>query len=1142
MEEKKSRATEEQQKILDSRAKRLVISASAGSGKTYILIEKLKDLICMQHVKVERLLVLTFTKVAAAEIKTRLNNAILSMKPTKELIESLDMLPLSDISTIDSFCEKIIKRNINKLEIDENFVILDEKNALKLKNIAFSNTYQHFSRNHYEKFENIYLAFKKDKNSLQDCIFAIQNFCSAIEDEEGKLEFFENHISEINRLAQERIKEFFKVCQNSARKVLIGAKSLELTNSEQLFLEQLENFISLPLDGNIFEVCQRLNSLSMPSLKGRHKEEVKAVLLAAREQLSPIVELAKKYLFLPSGALQQAEQGELVRDIFAFYHYYIESYQTLKAKKSGLDFADIEKFAKKLLLDDEVKRSLQERYDYIFIDEYQDTNRLQEGILKPIAECGFFTAVGDIKQGIYGFRNASMEIMQRDIKEFSDSEEGDALYLNGNFRTDEAILSFVNTIFEKIMTSQTVGIDYKENSMLKGMKNYLKGDLPPVCVDVVLDEKGLSKNLNTESDEVKDLAVYSVKDDKLENSNSHESELIAIINKIQNVLGSSIYDAKLEKYRKAEFGDIALLFRGRSKLMQELVLRLRQLGIAVNADLKESLIEDSQIALISSLLKLTLNVKDDISLASVMSSPFADFSIDELAKIRLENDVNKKFCDIILESSDEKVLAFKNMIEEFKFDIQIFGVTKALCRLFNRFDYYNFLNSFENSNEKIININNLFKLIKGANLDYNVAGIIALLENSSDVRGGEGGSNAITVTTIHATKGLEYPIVILCEAGENLKKAYTKNYILTEKFGLGCSLFDFESMTRVPSPAFLAGKLELLNREFIDEIMIFYVALTRAQNHLFIIGSAKEKDFSFNDVKNQNSYLKFIFYAFGENFATQLFNEGKIKTENFEFIIVEPSEIDDSSDNLIGFENIFINNKFENDIKNYLDFEYDGFDDCRKSYKNSVTGVLKQEESMFEISELENESYERVVNREEAILTGNAYHEALKILDFDLIECEDDLREMSSQLKDNLIEGYFERLDLSLLFKNILTLKKVVGGKKLFKEKEFIMLSTTEEINQILTENGLVEKNRLKITNKEENELIVQGIVDLFALGEDLILIDYKYTSCRDEKILIQRYEKQLKLYSKALFKAFDKYPTSSYLLSIKEGKLIEVE
>ena len=144
MEEKKSRATEEQQKILDSRAKNLVISASAGSGKTYILIEKLKNLICNQNVKVERLLVLTFTKVASQEMKTRLNNAILSLTPTKELIESLDSLPLSDISTIDSFCEKIIKRNINKLDLDENFIILDEKNAKNLKNIAFLSTYQQF--------------------------------------------------------------------------------------------------------------------------------------------------------------------------------------------------------------------------------------------------------------------------------------------------------------------------------------------------------------------------------------------------------------------------------------------------------------------------------------------------------------------------------------------------------------------------------------------------------------------------------------------------------------------------------------------------------------------------------------------------------------------------------------------------------------------------------------------------------------------------------------------------------------------------------------------------------------------------------------------------------------------------------------
>ncbi len=1233
MEEKKSRATEEQQKILDSRAKNLVISASAGSGKTYILIEKLKNLICNQNVKVERLLVLTFTKVASQEMKTRLNNAILSLTPTKELIESLDSLPLSDISTIDSFCEKIIKRNINKLDLDENFIILDEKNAKNLKNIAFLSTYQHFARNFAEKFEEIYLAFKKNKSSFQECIFAIQDFCSSVNEEEERLDFFENHIAEINVLSQNRIKEFFESCQKRARQILVKAENLKLSNSEKVFVESLDNILCTSFGGDLFDVCQRLNCMVVPSLKGRHQDEVKSILLPAREEIKPMLDLAKKYQYLPKDAIKQAEEGSLVKAIFEFYHHYIDVYSSLKAKKSGLDFADIEKFAKKLLRDDEVKKSLQEKYDYIFIDEYQDTNKLQESILKPIAEGGFFTAVGDIKQGIYGFRNASMEIMQNDIENFSASDDGDALYLNGNFRTDERILNFVNIIFEKIMTKESVGIEYKEKSMLKGLKKFLKGELPPVCVDIVLDEKkdNIDKNENslavngqtgTTLKDEKDfenlqnqqdrIEIYSVKDDCLERDDSLDSEINAIISRIEQVVGSQIYDAKLEKFRKAEMGDISLLFRGRSKLMQELVLRLRSLGIPVNADLKESLIEDSQIAVLNSLLKLTLNIKDDISLASVMCSPFGGFNIDEIAKIRFEGG-DEKFFNLVLNSGDEKIARFKLLIENFKFDIQVFGVTKALCRLFNKYDFYEYLNSFDSKKEKISNINSLFKLIKGGNLDYNVSGLISVLENSSDVRGGEGFSNAITVTTIHATKGLEYPIVILCGAGDNLNKVYSKSFILSEKFGLGCSLFDFESMTRVPSPAFLAGRLELEAREFVDEIMIFYVALTRAQNHLYIVGKAKEKELATMSASYLNNYLKMILFAFGENFVSQLFSQGKICTENFEFKIVEDEcgkgdflEINNQNNKNNSVQ------KYSNEINQYLDFEYYLENECRLSFKNSVTGVMSHDQDLVNGHEHKNEynadqQFERMSAREEAIMTGNAYHEALKLLDFDKIESMESLAEQSDFLQENMTNGYYEKLDFSLLYRNISLLKNLIMGKKAIKEKEFIMMTSTFEMNKLLEDceeskrcedevdekvcgqfdtNGernmpyneediketdylnilegksettdqnrsinIINNNDIvsykKINNSElnfENNLIVQGIVDLFALdggNDEIILVDYKYTSSKDENVILSRYKKQLKLYALAIQKALGRQPDKCYILSLKEGRLIKVD
>lgn len=1155
---KKMGPTEEQVKILESKAKSLVISASAGSGKTYIVIEKLKKLICDLKVPVERLLVLTFTKVAAEEIKTRLTNAILSMEPSKKMLESLDALPLSDISTIDSFCEKIIKRNINKLEIDENFVILEEKSALKLKKVAFFATYQHFSQEEKEKFEDIYLGFKKDKRSIEECIYKIQDYFGAVEDEEDRFVYFED-VFNLNSKATDKLLSYFKECFKEARQVLDGLDTSSYTKSELEFVLKAYDIVGMNFDEDYFNTASTLAAFSLPVLLGRHKEEVKRPLGRVKEQLKKAYDIAKKYSFIPNGARREAEEGRLPRAILSFYKYYINIYSSLKLKRSGLDFADIEKLAKKLLADDEVKKGLQEKYDYIFIDEYQDTNRLQESILKPIAEGGYFTAVGDIKQGIYGFRNASMEIMLSDIEEFSSKEDGDALYLNGNFRTDDAILSFVNRVFEKVMTKESVGIDYKASSMLKGLKKFLPGSMKPVIVDILLKGENKKSEQACQEEETQTSEIYSLEDDYLAGDDSQRQEVDAIISRIEQALEGEIYDSKLGKMRAVEYNDIALLFRGRSSLMKELVRKLRGLSVPVSADLKEELIDDYQIALLNSLLKLTINFKDDVSVAAVMCSPFGNFSIDELASIREGGESGKSFWQLIDEADDEKVVEFKKMIAQFKFEIQIFGINKALCKLFNRYDYYGYLALLPNYHEKISNLNNLFKMIKAGGLDFSTAGVIAALEGSYEIRSGEGNANSISVLTIHATKGLEYPIVILCGCGESLNKAYTKSYLISNKYGLGCYLNDFESMTRVPSPAFLAGKLELENREFVDEIMIFYVAMTRAQNHLFIVGSAKEKELIFDNVRLANSYLKFIFFGLGENFTEQLFSQGNVQTENLEFNIIpceeEKTEEDIVEEKLNDFDE---ENPFESQIRAYDEYLYPNLNECKISLKNSVSGVMNALKPYEEgdKGEVEDESFShRVHSREEAIQTGNAYHEALKIVDFNDIESLEDLKNKESFLKENLSDGFFERLDLMLLFKNIMVIKSVTKDLKLVKEREFIMQSTPSELGldslneelcllniNIAEDKAQSEEIGIEQNSCEENQLIVQGIVDLFAMGDKLVLIDYKYSSERNERAIVERYQNQIKLYSLALEKAFGRAVDEKYLLSLKEGKLIKID
>ncbi len=1110
--------TEEQQKILDTGAKRVVISASAGSGKTFVLTTKLIDIIVNKKIKLDRLLVLTFTKVAANEIKTRLTNAILSLSPTKDLLASIDLLPLSDISTIDSFCEKIIKRNISKLELDENFVIIDEKSAKKYKKMAFLSTFQHFAGKNQEIFNEIYLAFKRNKETLEECIYSIQDFLSS-QVEENFLEKFKEEYDEKNALAKSDLISFIKEKIKLAKLELQCINPLDLSKAEEKIFATFESFLNLNTDCDFFEICKNVNNLSLPALRGKLDEDIKKRFSKAKEELGEIKELAEIYSAISEKLLEKNKSGVLSKALIDFYLYYEEVYNGLKQKRSALDFADIEKICKKLLEDDEIKGDLAKRYDYIFIDEYQDTNRVQESILKPIASEGYFIAVGDIKQGIYGFRNASMEIMLDDINEFSSSSDGEALILNGNFRTINSILSFVNQIFQKLMTKESVGIDYTGTSMLKGLNKFEPNGQPSVIVDIVT-------NSAEEKEEGGEKIIYSVAEDELSGDKELASEVDAIVNRVAKVMDSQIYDTKLKRMREVEPNDIALLFRGRSPLMKETVKALRHNGLLVEADLKESLLEDSQISVLCSLLKLTLNFHDDYSLASCLTSIFGEMSIEQLGNLRANHEGKKCFYEIIEECEDEKITKFKSLIEKFKFEIQIFGIFKALSRLFNEYDYYSYLASFEDGREKLGKVNLLFRLIREGGLEYNVAGVISMLE-SSLVSGNDGRGNAISVLTIHSTKGLEYPIVILCDGGTNLKKVYNKNFVITNKYGLGVYLNDFEKMVRVQSPLFVAGRKYQMAKEFIDEIMIFYVALTRPQNQLIIIGKGNQRDFTFDDLYSQNSYLKFILYAFGENFARKLFEEGNISTENWQFNIVTQEEI-----KVIDEEKIEVKEcasaRFENEIKLFNEFTYENEANCKLSLKNSVTGVTKHSNEEFE-SKAESEAMteEQLLSRERAITRGNAYHEALKLINFDNINNLNELQKEIEIIAPRMTEGYLEELDLDLLLKNILLIKSVIGKNRALKEKEFIMSVGAKELG--LSDGELA------------NNMIVQGIVDLFAVGEKLILIDYKYTSCNDDRILKERYLGQLKLYKQALTNALGRNVDEIYLLSLKHGKLIEV-
>ena len=1083
--------TDEQQQVLDFDKQNLIVSASAGSGKTFVLIKYITNLILTKKVPLEKFLVLTFTKAAAAEMKERLLKAFLEEKSGKFLLEQIDSLPNSDICTIDSFCEKIIKQNLPKTQLDENFSLIDEKQSLPLMQKAFDRAIEEFSQNKPEQFGELFFAFKKNRKTIFECMQSLLQFFDSQEDEEYLLE---KYIFSSQKIFDDAC-EFLNL-QLKDQFIALSNQLFEFNSTEkdlQTYCKALQSVLATTLSEDYLENAKNLSQLSLPRMPSSKKDEQnKAILKTVASTIKTIISKCKKYDF-SALSIQKQRNGDLSVAILTLFQVFCEKYKTLKKNYDYIDFADAEKIAKKLLQDQEILSSLWQTYAYIFVDEYQDTNKLQEKIIKPIAEKGRFVAVGDIKQGIYGFRNANMEIMLEDIENFSKDQNSQALFLKSNFRSDKKILNFVNFIFEKIMTKSSTGVDYKKTSILKGQQQFLPAKNPAVQVLLCPAKEEEKPQLQP---------LYSVQEDQLQIKTDGQEEARMIASKVKEFLNSSIYNPKTKKFEKVCPQDIAVLFRGRNKTMSLCYKMLLENGISVQSDAKGSPFDSPSVKVLASLLKLALSVKDDISLTSVLNSPFADFSLDEIARIAMiEGDsFHEKFEKS--KEKNEKIAKFYQFLEDFKFNLPIKGAISQLkeemlkCNFLERFS-----SQFDEKGE-MQNIEDFFKLIKDLGAQFNIPRIVAAFDNLSVKTSAISQSeNSVLLTTIHATKGLEYPIVILAGCGESFEKTETKSYVISRRFGLATNVYDNVTLTKSPSVVLNAVKAERKKRNWVDEIMIFYVALTRAKNHLVLTGQSK-LDWQVRTLDECTSYFDLLLYCLGQESANILFSSGEWQTQDFCIKVQQ---------NPLFEENFDQKRKILVKLPDKVISDYPFMQAREIELKNSVTELS---------SEKNPKIFENLgADREESIMVGNAMHKAMQLLDYDKISNQESLLQELEKFKD-VVD--LTLIDRQILLNNILTVKNLCKGGKIYKEKEFVMKMPALE-------------------GEGQDQIIVQGAIDFFVVKEDeVVLVDYKFTQSQNEQILRKRYEKQLDFYEKALQKAFPGKKTSKYLLSLKQSKLIK--
>lgn len=902
--------TKEQRQVIESRNTNLLVSAAAGSGKTAVLIERIIELVLDEKnpIDINKLLVVTFTKLAASEMRERVSKAIekkLEENPENEhLQKQLLLLSGADITTIDSFCKDVLISYAHLVNLDSNIKVIDPSENEVLAKEVMEELFEELYENNDESFLRLvnWYAKKNTDEGLLQLLLNVNNFVNSHPFPKiwlnEKAEFFntstkdddfylENYILDIAKDVDMDL-EFFELSIKNNLKKIENYPELEkyidiyniLLDALFVVKESLKNFLK---DNTKFDELKKSSYEFLNSNFGSFRiskcdEEVKEIYNKVKKELDSIKsEISESLKTLNLDIENIKRESDLiypyVRSISDVIIKFKEKFWEKKQKFNYVDFADIEHLALEILVDiDEdgnIKPSktaleYQEKYSEVFIDEYQDSNLVQEILLSAVAKENNRFMVGDVKQSIYRFRQADLSIFMEKYENYYRVEDdiesfNRKIMLYANFRSRKEILEGTNLVFSKIMKKETGELDYTVDERLNPMASFKESDenVGGAVEILLVDEKSDEEY----EDEIILTDEYS---EDFEEMKSFKLECIKIANTIYNMMNNKenpfkVYDKNLDDYRKVEYKDIVILMRSPSsntKILEEVFL---EYNIPIYAESTGGYFDTFEVDTIINLLKIIDNPMQDIPLISVMYSPIYDFTSTELSEIRLV-DRKLKFYELLIKIlGDEDIeirVSLKEKIAKFISDLKLFIQKKSLVSadeliwfLYKYTGYYNYVGLLDMGEQRKTNLMLLFEKAKNYEKNsykglFNFVNYIQKISLKSDVSEAKlisEDANVVRIMSIHKSKGLEFPIVFLANTNKKFNfRADDSNLVLHQKLGFGAVVYDMDKKTSFNS--IMKKKIEKFkkNEQIAEEMRLLYVAMTRAKEKLIITGRVKD--------------------------------------------------------------------------------------------------------------------------------------------------------------------------------------------------------------------------------------------------------------------------------------------------------------
>ncbi|WP_131067430.1 helicase-exonuclease AddAB subunit AddA [Clostridioides difficile] len=920
--------TKEQLEVIESRECNLLVAAAAGSGKTAVLVERIIQMITSREnpIDIDKLLVVTFTNAAASEMRERIGDAIgkaLDENPeNKHLQNQLVLLNKSSITTIHSFCLDVIKSNFHRINLDPNFRIGDQTECAILKQEAIEEVFEDLYEERDEGFLNLVESYAErggDKE-VQDIILGIYSFAMASPEPKKWL---------IDSAERFNIDENFDFSQSIWARAILDTVKIEINglclNMERALkevesIEELETFaeklsveykkiadISQACNKSWDEAYKKMASMSFENyVKGvkRISKDAPSYIKESKEKAKTIRDKTKKSLESIVSATFNKDNDSIREEIKYLYNIvkpissvvlrFEEEYSNKKREKGIIDFNDIEHFALNILTDVDEKGNIvpsdiavgyRNKFYEIFIDEYQDSNLVQEVLLKAVAntETPNRFMVGDVKQSIYRFRQAKPELFLQKYNNYNDKKGSShrKIMLYKNFRSREEVVDAVNYIFENIMNENIGEIEYTEKERLNLGANF----------NVDTDEKsiigGATEIHLIQKDNKLDDDIINDKDDRINNKEDEieEEEKLDNIQLEARMVGNiikdlmkvnedgkiqKVYDKGIDGYRPVEFRDIVILLRATSAWAPVFADELMNMDIPTYADVGVGYFDTIEIKTILSLLQIIDNPMQDIPLISVLKSPIFGFTPEDLIDIRVQSK-DKIFYEVLKSTAEydgftdsqnenesefipseeciNKSKDFLIKLKEFKEKSMYMSTDEFIWYLYTRTGYYAYVGALPGGSQRQANLKVLFERakqfeetsLKGI---FNFVNFIEKLKKSSSDMGsaktlGEN-ANVVRIMSIHKSKGLEFPVVICSAMGKNFNtQDFKKSILYHHNLGYGPQFVDYERRISFPSIAKEALKSKINIENLSEEMRVLYVAFTRAKEKLIITGSTR---------------------------------------------------------------------------------------------------------------------------------------------------------------------------------------------------------------------------------------------------------------------------------------------------------------